>query len=263
MNGLLRQSQLFIKRHGATILTCMGGAGVIATSIMAVKATPKALRLMEEAEREKGDKLTKLEVVKTTGRVYVPSAITAIGTIACIFGANSMNKKRQAALVSAYALIDNSYKQYKNKLIELHGKETHEEILNSIAIEEARNVNVNASSLCANTSLTFDDLCSDPILFYDEYGNRYFETTVEQVLTAEYHLNRNFVLRGFVTLNEFYDFLGLDTTDYGDEVGWTVEDGLYWIDFDHRKVELEDGLECYVIDIPWGPSTDWKENYYW
>ena len=61
MNGLLRQSQLFIKRHGSTILTCTGGIGVIATTMSAVKATPKALQLIEKAEKEKGEKLSKWE----------------------------------------------------------------------------------------------------------------------------------------------------------------------------------------------------------
>jgi hypothetical protein len=260
MEGLLRQVQLFTKRHGSTILTGIGGVGVIITSVAAVKATPKALIKLEEAEKEKGEKLTKFEVVKAAGPSYIPALSIGATTISCIFGANAMNKKQQAALVSAYALINSSYKQYKQKLIEIYGKETHDVVIDSIAVEKAKEININAESLCANTSLSIDGH-SDPVLFYDVFSNRYFESTIEQVLMAEYHFNRNFVLRGVALLNEFYEFLGLEPTDYGSEVGWTIEDEMYWIDFDHRKTVIDD-VECYVIETPWGPSTEWKE-YYW
>ena len=98
-------------------------------------------------------------------------------------------------------------------------------------------------------------------MFYDEYGKRFFETTLEQVISAEYHLNRNYVLRGYTVLNEFYDFLGIETTDYGNEIGWAInDDGTFWIDFDHYQTEI-DGVECYIIDMPFGPSAEWKEYY--
>lgn len=262
MSGLLRQSQLFIKHHGSTVLTCIGGVGVIATAISAVKATPKALQIIEDAEKQKGGELTKIEKIKMAGPKYVPAILLGVGTITCIFGANILNKRHQASLVSAYTLIDSSYEEYKQKLKELYGEEAHERIVDAIAIEEAREVSINADCLMANSCLTDDEACGDPVLFYDEFGGRYFESTIEQVITAEYHLNRNFVLRGYTVLNEFYDFLGLDPTDYGSEVGWTVEDELFWIDFNHRKVVMDDGLECFIIEALWGPSMDWKEYYY-
>ena len=43
--------RLFAKRNASTVLTCLVGIGVVATSIMAVKSTPKAFKLIEEAER--------------------------------------------------------------------------------------------------------------------------------------------------------------------------------------------------------------------
>ena len=91
MNGLLNSSKVFFKKNSATILTCLGGVGVIATSIMAVKATPKALKIIEKAEEEKGEELTKTEIVKAAGVVYIPTVLTGVSTIACIFGANVLN----------------------------------------------------------------------------------------------------------------------------------------------------------------------------
>lgn len=263
MTDLLCQASNFYKRHATTILTCLGGAGVVATSITAVKATPKALQLLEDAKKEKGEELTKIEKIKIAGPKYIPSILIGTGTLACIFGANIMNKRHQAALVSAYTLIDRSFKEYKQKLKELYGQETHEKIVDAIAVEKAKEVGIHAECLCNSCDLSGEVVCGEPVLFYEEYSNRYFESTIEQVIAAEYHLNRNFVLRGYSDLNELYDFLGLETTDYGSSVGWAVEDELYWIDFNHRKVVLEDGLECYILETPWGPSTDFVGYRYY
>ena len=262
MNNFISSSKLFLKRNGSTILTGLAAVGVVSTAVMAVKATPKAIELLEKAKEEKGEELTKLEKVQVAGPSYIPSVVMGASTLICLFGANVLNKRHQAALVSAYTLVDSSYKEYKQKLKELYGEEAHEEIVNAITVEKAREVGINAECICANTCLTNDEACGEPVLFYEEWSHRYFETTIEQVITAQYHLNRNFVLRGYTTVNELYDFLGLDTTKEGDVLGWAVEDELYWIDFDNRKTVLDDGLEVYIIETPWGPTPDFLEYYY-
>lgn len=257
MNAVTR----FCKRNASTILTYAGGAGVVATSFMAVKATPKALLLLEKAKREKGEDLTKVEKVKVAWKPYIPAALTGASTIACIFGANVLNTRSQAALMSAYALVDNSYKEYKNKVKELYGEETHQEIINAIAVEKTGDVYIRSECLCTNCNLSTEENDGEPKLFYDEHSKRYFEATIEKVLTAEYHLNRNFTLRGYSYLNEFYEFLGLEPTEYGAVLGWAVnDDEIYWIDFNHRKVLINDELEVYIIETPYEPRHEpWYE----
>lgn len=255
-------ARLFAKRNAPLFLTCLGSMGVVATTITAVKATPKALQLIEEAKTEKGETLTKWETVKVAAPKYIPTVLMGTATLACIFGANALNKRQQASLISAYALLDESYKKYRRKVVELYGEETHKEIVDALAIEKAKEVGITAESICMNTCLTSDEACGDPVLFYDEWSHRYFESTIEQVIAAQYHINRNLVLRGYVTLNELYEFLGLESTDYGNTVGWTVEDEFYWIDFHNRKVLIDDDIECYIIETPWGPSPDFLEYYY-
>ena len=103
---------------------------------------------------------------------------------------------------------------------------------------------------------------SEPILFYDEFGHRYFNAPIEQVLQAEYHLNRNYCMNAGIYLNEFYNFLGIDKTEYGDQVGWVMEDeSTMWIDFNHHKITMEDGLECYAIEMVPEPSVAIQEYY--
>jgi hypothetical protein len=249
MNKLLYSSKAFLKRNGSTILTCLGAAGTIATAVTAVKATPKALEAIKYAEEEKGEKLTKLEIVNVAGPAYIPTVLTATATVACIFGANVLNTRKQAALISAYTLLDNSYKEYKNKVKELYGEDADKNVRAELAKDKYEKTEVSDRKQ----------------LFYDEYSGRYFESTIEAVLIAEYDLNRMIAIDYGVFLNEFYELLGIDTVDYGDYMGWSVYELCEtqwhsWIEFSHRKVVLDDGLECTIISIDTEPSLDF-ENY--
>lgn len=252
----------YVKTNAPTILTFASAAGVVVTSVLTVKATIKAVELVNEAECAKEEPLTKTEIIKVAGPCYIPSVFVGVSTIACIFSANVLNKHQQAALVSAYALVDNSFKDYKNKLKELYGEETHNNIVDSLAVEKAKQIDIWSEGCFSNCNLAIEDGSSEPRLFYDEYSGRYFESTIERVMNAEYHLNRNYILRGDASLNELYEFLGLEKTDYGDAVGWCCCNEIYWIDFNHRKTVFDDGLECYILEMPLGPSANYLEEDY-
>lgn len=248
MNKLVHRSKLFLRRNGSTILTCVGGLGVVATSVLAVKATPKALTLIKNAEEEKGDKLTKLEAVQVAGPVYIPAAVMGTSTIACIFGANVLNKRQQAAITSAYALLDTSYKEYRKKVEELYGTEARDRVREEIAKD------------------TYEDGPRDDNkqLFYDEFSGRYFESTIEEVQRAEYRVNRDLIMRGYVYLNEFYEHLDIEPMISGYELGWSEGGNLarywqVWIDFTHNKTLIDDDLECHIITMQCEPYLDFAD----
>ena len=95
-----------IKNKMPTILTCLGGVGVVFTSVLTAKATPKALRLIDETEREKGVELSKWEKVRVTAPVYIPPVIIGSATILCIFGSNLLSKRQQASLARGMSVYD-------------------------------------------------------------------------------------------------------------------------------------------------------------
>ena len=246
MNKIVQKAQVFVKRNSSTILTALGGAGLVVTTVMAVKATPKAMELIKQAEEEKGDKLTRLEVVQTAGKVYIPTIIVGTSTLACIFGANALNKRKQAALMSAYALLDSSYKEYKNKVDDLYGEEAGQEVQASIARDKY------------DDSVEIED---NKELFYDAFSGRYFNSTSYDVLRAEYNLNRKLSVETGAYLNDFYMLLDIPPTDAGTELGWSygILESRYrasWIEFDHEKVIMDDGLECTIIRMRYEPVID-------
>ena len=261
MGDFVHHARMFCKRNGSTILSVLGGAGVILTTVTAVKATPKALELIDNFEQEKGEKLTKWEKVKVAGPVYLPTIAIGVGTVMCVIGVKLLTDKSQANVASAYALLEQSYKEYRKKVVEKYGEEADQEIIDEIAAEQAKNVGVKTPGYIGSSKLYVDDQCGKNRLFCIEYDNRMFETTLEQVISAEYYLNRNYSLRGYSVLNEFYDFLGLEPTDYGNEVGWcNYDEGTFWVEFNHRVTEFN-GRECIVIEMPYGPDMEWKDYY--
>ena len=122
----------FVKKNGATILTCVGAAGVVSTALLTSKATIKANDILENARREKGEELTVLEKINCALPSYIPAILMGVGTVTCIFGANVLNKKQQASLLSAYTLLDQSYKEYRSKVTELYGEEAEKAVEESI-----------------------------------------------------------------------------------------------------------------------------------
>lgn len=233
-----------LKRASPTILSCMAAVGVVATAVTAAKATTKARKLLEEETAQKGRELTTKEVVQAAAPVYIPTVVVAASTIACLFGANVLNKRQQASMVSAYGLLNQTYQRYRKAANTVYGEDAD----SKIKAEMAKEVYISGDGTIYSPD---QDKVSEKILFYDVNSQRYFHATTPAVLAAMYHLNRNLVLRGYVSVNEFFDFLGVEKTDGGDEIGWYIdemmESGLMWLDFENCYTKMEDGMECCVI----------------
>ena len=239
--NLLNSSKLFLRRNSPTILTFLGAAGVVATSIAAATATPKAMALLEETKEEKGEELTKLEIVKVAGPAYIPAVAIGASTIACIFGANALNKKTQASIMSAYALLDTSYKQYKNKVKELYGEDSDRNVKKEIAKDKFKDNDIHINN--------------EKILFFDFYSLRYFESTERLVLKAENRVNELLKLYGRASLNDFYESLGMPTAYTGYELWWNVQK-CPSVEFTHDITTMDDGLECCVISMSVEPECE-------
>ena len=263
------------KRNSATIFSVLAVAGVIATAVFTAKETPKAIDVCSRVDANT-DEPTSIDYAKAAWKCYIPAVAIGTATIACIFASNSINKKQIAALAGAYGLVSESYSKYKNAVKETYGENAHQDILRKIVTDKTEN-NAPYVDGMAYSCLDFSQ-DEDVHLFYDNYSGEYFESTFSRVLQAEYHLNRNFMLGGAVSLNDFYTFLGLEEikkkVKCGDVVGWSNFNGdLYWIDFDHTRTIIDDvdssssnsvsndGLVCYVIEPVVYPDPEYLSDY--
>lgn len=244
-----RQIGRFFRKNGPVIMAVVSVVGVPVTAYLTAKAVPKSELDKDQAANEKGEELTIVENVVASIPAYAPAIAAGGATIACVCFGTMLSQKQQAAMAGAYLTVANAYGDYKKKVAQLYEEGSDEQVREAI-LEDA----------CQKEGYPKPPE-GEKLLFWEEIRGEFFERTMEEVLLAEYHLNRNFVLGGSVTLNEFYEFLELMPIKVGDILGWSYDAGFcmygyQWIDFVHRKVELDDGLECYIIDMPFVPTGD-------
>lgn len=246
--NLVSNTRQFANKHSPEILTGIGIAGMITTTVLAVRATPKALELLEEKKNEDWvDELSPLEVVKTAWKPYVPAAVTGIASVACLIGASSVNAKRNAALATAYKLSETALTEYREKVIETIGEKKEKTVRDKVAEERVKKNPVSKSEVIVTNNGT--TLCFDPI------SARYFKSSIDKIKRAENELNKQMLhdISGYVSLNDFYDELGLDHTSVGDDLGWNVD---RLIDISFSSQLNDNGEPSVVLDYLVAPKYD-------
>lgn len=241
-------------RNLSIILTVVSGFGMIATCVAVAKRTSKANEAIKNAEEKKGEPLTPVEKAVAVVPAYAPAAAIGVSTLTCMIGSTVLDRKEQASLSSAIALGQNYISKYKGKIKELFGEELDKRVEESIHIEKPEDYNFTYDDQYdfASYQNASEDNPGTPMLFYDLSSGTFFEKTLEQVLLAEYFLNRDYILSGEVTLNDWYNYIGLkDHMDelYNNLVWAPLEEGDDWIDFSHRHRVTDDGREYYEIEI--------------
>ena len=255
----MNRAQMFIKKHSSTILTVVGATGVVVTSVLTAKATVKALQLIDEERRDREESgrlfagnessydialipdLTRQEIVKMVWKPYIPALISGISTIVCIFGANLLNKRQQASLISAYAVLNNSYTEYRNQVKELYGDDADTKTIKGV------------------TKSNYIDeivLDEDKELFFDYQSMRWFQSTFDVVQEAEKALRKHLHDFGYACLNDYYMYLNLPPVKHGYDMWWSVSE-LYQhsdIDFVYEHGDTDDGLEYCIISMPYPPT---------
>lgn len=243
-------------KNSPTILTALGVTGFLTTTILAVKATPKALRLIEEEYylREAdpySEPISKKEILKLTWKCYVPSAVMGAVTMGCIIGANSINLRRNAALAGLYSLSETAVKEYKAKVIETIGEKKERDIRDDIAKDRIQKNPVNDNEVIMTGK--GDTLC------YETLSGRYFKSSVEQIKKVINELNREMMTspEGYVSLNDVYFELGLANTKIGADIGWRVIDGVIEPYFSSQLTP--DDTPCLVLDFDMEPKYGLRE----
>lgn len=246
--NLMKSASRFLKKNGGTILAIGASVGVVLTAIETGKASIKAEKLIEMNSAEPA--YTTKEKVKDCWKFYLPAAALGAGTIACILGSNALNKKQIASLTAGYMALGKAYQEYRREVAEHVGAEHEKEIY-----KDARSVLKEPTS----------NMVEDKLLCYEPISKRYFRATEAALLEAFYSLNRDFALNGYASMNDLYNYLGLDYIPEGDLKGWCADylaaDWEYfWIDFSYLKQKTDDGLEVYYVEAYQEPIDDYL-NY--
>lgn len=249
LKPIINDVRMFVSKRSPEILTGIGIAGMIMTTIAAVKATPKALDLIERKKEElKVDKLSPIETIKTAWKPYVPAIITGLTSTGCLIGATSLNVRRTAALATAYKLSETALSEYRDKVVESIGERKEKTIRDQIAEDRIRKNPVTKSEVVVTDKGR--TLCFDPI------SGRYFYSTIETIRRAELNVKEEILksISGYASLNDFYDELELDHISVGDDLGWNVDNP---ISLDFSSQLNDNGEPSVVLDYIVTPRYDY------
>jgi hypothetical protein len=243
--NLIKNVSKFTNEHSSEILAGTAIIGVVTTTVLGIKATPKAIELMRDAELEKGDDLTKKEIVKACWKCYIPTAVGGALTVATICGMHNVNHKKNLALATMYKATEAAFIDYKNAVVNEVGKEKEKEI--STKVKESRNIPSDASVIIAGDG---------EVLCYDEVSGRYFSCDSTTLKKAENYINHKMLNENNASINDFWDEVGLAMLSKY-EIGWSIAEGM--VELEISSMITENGKPCLSIGFSRDPKQDYAE----
>lgn len=238
------------RRNAPTILTVLGITGFVSTVVMAVKATPEAMKRLDEVEENLPEDISKprevFEKVKAVAPVYAPATILGVTSIACVLKANDIQNDRLAAVTTAYEFSSEALKEYQNKVIETFGEKKDIQIRDEIAKDHVEKNKLEEDDVIqASTGTT---------LFMDSISGRYFRSTKDEIYNKLMSFQRYLFTEDYVSLNEWYYEIGLDAIPIGDRTGWNSTNS---IDI-HWSVQMaSNGEPVTVLEYSTPPTYDY------
>lgn len=250
-------------KHSPAILTGLGITGMVVSVIFSVKATPKAVASIEKKKKELGkENLTIGETIKATWKHYIPTAVTIVGSAACVLGVQSVNARRSAALAAAYSLSETALQEYQDKVKNVIGERKENDIRSGIERDKIAADPPRAERIVI--------VGRGDQLFKESISGREFYSTRSAVERAELALCQLMRDRsgsmfddddGFISVNDVYVALGLKTTDESeDDRGWYMKNG--YIKFIYDPIILDSGDVCTVIRYSDRPVSSTHHKYF-
>ncbi len=245
---LLKKIKKSFFKHSPEILMGVGIAGMITTTVLAIKATPKALQLIENKKKESDtEKLESIDVIKATWKCYIPALVTMVGSATCLIGANSIKNKRYAVLATACSLSEHAFSDYKDKVIDVIGEKKEQEVHDTIARDNIKNTPVINNDVIITGN--------GEMLCYDNISGRYFKSDYERIRQARHIINHTILTDGCASLNDFYYELDLPNIEIGDVLGWNICRG--YLDLVYSSQLTENGVPCLVVGYDTRPEYDY------
>ena len=272
---------LTLKKHSPEILAAVGTFGVVASAVMACKATTKISEILDDTNdqlntireaantSELADQYSAEDAKKDTTIVYVqtgvkfvklygPAVAVGVASLGCLLGSNHILRKRNIALAAAYTAVDKSFKAYRGRVVERFGEEMDRELRYNIKAKEVQEIitDENGNETTVTSTIEVPEINHDN----SEYARCFDETCIGWTRDPEYNMmfvtqiqnwaNDRLQSKGYLYLNEVYEMLGFQRTKAGQVVGWLYNgDGDNYVDFgifnikDKQKRRFVNGYE--------------------
>ena len=253
MVKIYNKSEMKVRKYSPEILAGVGVVGVIASTVMACKATTKLNDILAESKEQLeqiktvavdpayADKYTEDDAKKDTtityvqtgvkvAKLYTPSVILCASSLGCLLASNNILRKRNAALSAAYMTVDKSFKEYRRRVAERFGDDVEKEIRYNIKAKEITTVDEEGNEVKETVKVM--EGADDPTT-YSDYARFFDESCPAWQNDPEYNLtflraqqqyaNDLLKAQGRLFLNDVYKMLGIDITKAGQVVGWVYD----------------------------------------
>lgn len=246
---LLETSLVFGKEHLPEIFAALAGVGVVSTGFLAYKAGKKTEEILKEKKRDMEDcdpddkeakRAVMWETAKEVTPIVAPAVIAGGATIVCIFMSTRESNKRIVALSAAYSLSESMRKDIIAKSEEVLGKSKVNEVRDEVAKDRAKE---------KEKDFKFIVPVGGKIRCMDGFIGTLFEATYQEVESAINRLTGRALNEGYVTVNDFYNILGIKTHPVGETLGWRDEEFMS-NSYDQFKLTsslLDDGTPVLVV----------------
>lgn len=244
--------------------------GVMVTMGMAYKAAPKAAKIMDDYHQDMSyirstddwndlaKKDQKREVIGRTVKdltpVVLPSVLMAGVTIACIIGSQKVNAKRLALLTTAYGISENALKDLNEKMQNVLGEKKTMDVKNAVIKDK----------LAGSPPPTKEEAAlvvpgSGNVLCKDMYTGRYFASNAQKIGAAINRVSHDLMTDMYVSLNDFYEIIGLDPCPMGNDLGWNVDDCIGGqAPITLSAVLTDNGTPCLCVDYDVALREDFR-----
>lgn len=242
------------RKHSPEIFIISGIVGGIAAAVMACTATTKAGKVIDKAkddldmihaaidglvpakenyaEEESKKDITKVYV--STGlslvKLYAPAVVLGGLSITAILYSNNILRKRNMALAAAYATVDNSFKDYRNRVIERFGDEVDKELkynIKPLTVQE-KTTDENGNEVVTEKVVKVADPGEHNLYtrIFDEsscYWSKTSDYNQMFLIGRERYANDKLNAQGYLFLNDVLEMLDLPKTKEGQMVGWVKD----------------------------------------
>lgn len=231
IKSIARSGENFIDNHATEILTVVAVMSGISATVTAIRATPTAVKLIEEAQPKDA-----WETIKVAYKPYIPTAILLGIMVGSVISLHQVGAKRHAALMGLYSLTETTFKNYQKKVVETLGEPKERAIRDEVAKEKVLNNPPQNNIIVTN---------GGNVLCLDDVSGQYFRSSVTKIDRVMNEINARLISEEFITLNDFYDELGLRQTSLGEYVGFHIDRGL--LDVKYTSIYDEKSQEPCVV----------------
>jgi hypothetical protein len=240
--------------HSPAILTAVAVTGTLGVAFLTGTATIKAVeiiadeqyRISKSANGNPPHILEPKEKIVLVWKEYIPAIGTVVATVVCIIGANRIGTRRAAAVAAAYSISEKAFTEYKEKVVEKIGQGKEQKIHDEVMQDQVRRNPVGDREVIITGN--------GEVLCFDSFSGRYFTSDMETLKKAQNDINYTMLSDGYASLGDFYDNIGLATTAYSDEVGWTSEKPL---ECKFTGTLSDDQRPCIAIEFRVAPVRDY------